>query len=118
MATKVNVVVVDDLDGSQPAQTVHFALDGKDYEIDLSEANAAALREAVEPYVRAARAVTDPSAREQGRRSSRRRTASASGGPSETTLARQWAVDNGIKVNSRGRLPTEILEMYRASLSD
>ena len=41
MAQKVEVKVVDDLDGSEPAGTVSFALDGRSYEIDLSDDNAA-----------------------------------------------------------------------------
>ena len=36
MAQRVNVVLVDDLDGSEAAETVNFGLDGANYEIDLS----------------------------------------------------------------------------------
>ena len=46
---KVQVILQDDIDGSEPAQTVNFALDGKTYEIDLSEQHAAALRDALAP---------------------------------------------------------------------
>jgi len=46
---------LDDIDGSQAAKTVAFALDGRHYEIDLSEANAAALREVFAPYVAVSR---------------------------------------------------------------
>ncbi|WP_425465871.1 Lsr2 dimerization domain-containing protein [Nocardia bhagyanarayanae] len=46
MARKVVVTVVDDFDGHSPAvEMVSFALDGVGYEIDLSEQNAARLRE-------------------------------------------------------------------------
>ena len=45
MAQQVNVKFVDDLDGSDATGTVSFALDGRAYEIDLSEDNAARLRD-------------------------------------------------------------------------
>jgi hypothetical protein len=44
MAQQVNVKFVDDLDGSDAAGTVSFAIDGRAYEIDLSKDNAARLR--------------------------------------------------------------------------
>lgn len=47
MAQKVQVVLTDDLDGGDADETVQFALDGVSYEIDLSTANAEALREAL-----------------------------------------------------------------------
>ncbi len=46
---------VDDLDGSSATQTVMFALDGRQFEIDLSAANAKLLREIFLPYVAAGR---------------------------------------------------------------
>jgi hypothetical protein len=54
------VALVDDLDGGPAAETVHFALDGAGYELDLSAANAAALRAALARYVTAARRTTTP----------------------------------------------------------
>ena len=57
MAQKVNIVLVDDLDGSEASQTVSFGLDGTTYEIDLGDKNAAALREALAGYIGHARKV-------------------------------------------------------------
>ena len=51
MAKTVVVKLTDDIDGSDADETIHFALDGKSYEIDLSATNAAAFREAVQHYV-------------------------------------------------------------------
>ena len=51
MAQQMTVRFVDDLDGSEASGTVDFGLDGRRYEIDLSEANAARLREALAPFV-------------------------------------------------------------------
>ena len=66
MAQRVNVVLVDDIDGSDASETVGFALDGVDYEIDLSDDHAADLRNAVSLYIGHAR-------RTGGRRKSGRR---------------------------------------------
>ena len=63
MAQKVNIVLVDDLDGTEATETVTFGLDGSTYEIDLNDANAAALREALSGYVGHARKVTGGSRR-------------------------------------------------------
>ncbi len=51
MAQKIHVELVDDVDGSPAAETVSFGLDGVQYQIDLSEGNATALREALAPYI-------------------------------------------------------------------
>ena len=53
MAQQVNVKFVDDLDGSDAAGTVSFAIDGRAYEIDLSEDNAARLRDSLASFVAA-----------------------------------------------------------------
>ena len=47
----------DDLDGSQASGSVEFGLDGREYTIDLSDENAARLRDALAPYIAAARRV-------------------------------------------------------------
>jgi hypothetical protein len=51
MAKTVVVKLTDDFDGGDADETIHFALDGKSYEIDLSATNAATLREALKPYI-------------------------------------------------------------------
>lgn len=45
MAKRTITMLVDDLDGSKAAETVSFAVDGVSYEIDVSEENAAKLRD-------------------------------------------------------------------------
>src|ERR687890_2480042 len=55
MAQQRTVRFVDDLDGSEASGTVDFGLDGRRYEIDLSDDNAATLRDALAPFVGAAR---------------------------------------------------------------
>lgn len=55
MAQKVQVLLVDDLDGGEADETVTFALDGKTYEIDLTTANAEKLRGLLDPYTKGGR---------------------------------------------------------------
>ena len=55
MATRTVIELVDDLDGSEATETLRFALDGTDYEIDLGSQNAVALRGVLTRYARAAR---------------------------------------------------------------
>lgn len=55
MAQKVTVAPVDDLDGGPADETFRFGLDGTDYEIDLSTANARAFRTKLAPFIEHAR---------------------------------------------------------------
>ena len=57
MAQRVNIVLVDDIDGSDATETIAFGLDGSSYEIDLNDKNAAKLRDALAGYVGHARKV-------------------------------------------------------------
>ena len=52
MASKTIVEVIDDLDGSKAEETVRFAIDGTEYEVDLSGARSKKLRDAVEALCR------------------------------------------------------------------
>jgi len=79
MAQQVNIVLVDDIDGSAAEETVSFALDGKEYEIDLSAKNAAKLRDAFAPYLGHAR-----------RAAGRRRSGRGAAGPNPADI-RAWA---------------------------
>jgi len=51
MAKTVIVKLTDDIDGGDADETVQFSLDGTAYEIDVSAANAASLREVLRPYI-------------------------------------------------------------------
>ena len=55
MAQIREVRLVDDLDGEAADETVEFGIDGRNYEIDLSEPNAARLAAIFEPLIRAGR---------------------------------------------------------------
>ena len=58
MAQRVHIILTDDLDGSDAAETVSFGLDGAVYEVDLSEDNARRLRESLQGYIGHARKVS------------------------------------------------------------
>jgi len=107
MAQRVNIVLVDDIDGSDAEETVSFALDGSSYEIDLSSANAGKLRAALAPYVGHSRKVG-------GGRKSGRRASAAAAGPSAKDV-RAWARDNGYNLPDRGRIPGDVQAAYAAA---
>lgn len=109
MAQKVNIILVDDLDGGSADENVRFGLDGVSYEIDLSSANAAELRSALERFVAAARKTS-------AGRATRTKAATGARG-NDSAQIRQWARDNGYTVNSRGRIQAEIQEAYQKANS-
>ncbi len=106
MAQRVNVVLIDDLDGSEADETVRFGLDGTSYAIDLSEAHANELRDALAPYVGVARKLSGQ------RRMAKKATAN---GEPNAAEVRAWARENGYEVSSRGRVPAEVLQAYAAA---
>lgn len=108
MAQRHIVQLIDDLDGTDAAETVSFAIDGAQYEIDLSDKNAAALRDAVALYVASARRSSRPGS------SGRRRRNGANSDREQTQAIREWARRNGHSVGSKGRIPAGIVEAYNA----
>ncbi len=112
MAQKVHVTLVDDLDGSEAAETVTFALDGTTYEIDLSGANAGKLRDSLAGYTGVARRVSG--GRGRGRRAAAR-AGGAGAGDSDTSKIREWARSKGLAVSDRGRIRSEIRDQYYAA---
>ena len=108
MAQKVQVILVDDIDGGSATETVSFSLDGTAYEIDLNQANASRMRDALAPYVGTARRLGGRSSAGKGR---------SRGRNNKTAEIRAWARDNGHKVNERGRIPGDIVAAYEKSHS-
>ena len=105
MAQRVNIVLVDDIDGSDATETVAFGLDGTSYEIDLNEKHASELRDALASYVGHARKVGG------GRRT---RAAKAAATGTSAKEIRDWARSNGFKVPDRGRIPADVREAFEA----
>lgn len=100
MAQQVEVRWIDDLDGSEAAETVRFALDGSTYEADLSAENAASLRAALQPFTEVARSVR--AARKPAPATDR----------VQNTLIREWARAQGIQISNRGRIPIDVQLRY------
>ena len=67
MAQQIQTLFVDDIDGGAAEGTVRFALDGTDYEIDLSSKHSEELHDALRKYVEHARKVSG-TARRSGAR--------------------------------------------------
>ena len=109
MARKTVVLLEDDIDGSKASETISFALDGSDYEIDLNEGHANELREALARFTNAGRKVAG------GRGRPAARTKSSSHGGPDAKAVRLWATENGIPVNTRGRIQAEVVEKYEAA---
>lgn len=107
MAQRVQIILEDDYDGGEADETVSFALDGAEYEIDLSSQNASELRNAFAPWLAHARKT---GGRKRSRAAAARVPAAESGG--STSDIRSWAVENGMEVSSRGRISAEVREAY------
>ncbi|MCJ8506089.1 Lsr2 family protein [Kocuria flava] len=108
MAQSVQIILEDDLEGGPAEETVQFGVDGRQYEIDLSTANAEKLREALRPYATAGRRAQGKTTRTPGPRSS------SSGNP-ETAKIRAWAKANGYEVSDRGRIHQSVKDAYNAA---
>jgi hypothetical protein len=102
MAQKVNVLLVDDIDGSDADETIQFGLDGTHYEIDLNSDHAQELRGQLSRYVKAARKVTGWLARVRG----------TSDNDARNKEIRNWARERNLDVNDRGRIPAGIVAQY------
>jgi hypothetical protein len=97
--------LVDDVDGDNATETVAFSYRGADYEIDLSEKHAAALDEALAPYLANARRI-------RAKPAAPRRPAKSSvpAGPREV---RAWAKNQGIEGSDRGRISADVMRQYQ-----
>jgi len=124
MAQRQVTVFIDDVTGEEldGGETVNFALDGVQYQIDLSEERADELRKALATYVLKGRRTGGRYARGGGASTGR---PSRSGGPATSGTSgrskrdmqaiREWAQANGHKVSDRGRIPASVVEAYQAA---
>lgn len=96
------VQTVDDLTGSilEDPVTVRWSLDGRDYEFDTTEKNAAQFRSLIETY----RAVSRPSrvATAQPPRHQKKNRAGIF----------DWAREQGFQIGNSGRVPTEVRDAW------
>ncbi len=103
MAQRIQTLLIDDLDGSDAAETVRFGLDGTEYEIDLSAAHSEELRKALGQHLaHGRRAGGTARSAARGRR----------GGAADDT-ARPASGPGGRA--SRSRTPADIVEQYKTA---
>jgi len=114
MAKATVEVLVDDLDGSDGAETVRLGWNGEWRELELSKKNLAGLSRALDKYWNVSRPV---SANGQSSRRRQPRTTKPSRSPKvrakrDPKVIRAWATDNGVAVPARGRIPGEVERQY------
>jgi hypothetical protein len=97
MAKHVQTRLLDDIDGSEAVETVPFGLDSVDYEIDLNPEHAAELRDALAPYVAAARLAG-------GRVRPQRQGTAPKRSRDDLREVRAWLAGHGYPVKDRGRI--------------
>ena len=106
------VILVDDIDGIEGAETYTFALENVEYEIDLNAKNIANLRKDLEPWIKVAR-------KKRGR-STTPRTAipsrpSRAGQREQLNAIREWGRKHGFKVSDRGKPPRDVVDAFEAA---
>ena len=118
MAQRTVVQLTDDLDGKPipdgKGETIRFGLDRQDYEIDLADKNAKALRDVLGKYISAARR-TGGGARGTGTRGRSARTRTGTARDYDPKAVRAWAESQGIEVSQRGRVPADLVAKYQAA---
>lgn len=107
-----DVQLIDDIDGSPATTTIEFSVGGKNYVIDLSEANAAAFNEALAPYIEHARRARRGPA---NKRKSRSSSEAARVKRQKNAEIRAWALENGVTVSKRGQLGQDTIAAYEAA---
>ena len=114
MAKQIIHKLVDDLDGGDAEETVKFALDGIQYEIDLSDKNAAKLRDVFASYVAHGAKVARGGVVVGGRADRGRGRGGATADREQNKAIREWAKKAGKDISDRGRIPQEIVEEFHA----
>jgi Lsr2 len=110
MAQKIQTLYVDDLDGSAAEGTVTFGLEGSTYEIDLNAEHRAALRDMMSTYIQAGRKISGA-----GRGRTAGRGSQRSGDRPDAKQVREWAKENGMTINDRGRIPEEFMVKFQSA---
>src|SRR5262249_29565669 len=87
-------------------QTIRFAFEDTDYEIDLNAKNAAKFSKQLAPYLAHARRSGRAQPRRPGRTAAHRQRSGD---------IRAWAKEHGLTVSQRGRIPASVVEQYNAA---
>jgi hypothetical protein len=113
MAKRVIEELIDDINGQAADVSLTFALDGVQYEIDLTSKNASKLRDGLAPFVSAGTRIGRGGVTGARGRDGRGR-GSARSDREQNQAIREWALGKGIAVSDRGRIKQEIVERYKA----
>lgn len=105
MVKQAIVTLVDDIDGGPADETVRFGIGSQQYEIDLNSKNAARLRKQLAPFIARGRPAGHSSHRSRRTAASRQRSRDI----------RAWALDQGIGLSERGRIPASVVDQYEAA---
>ncbi|MFK5582160.1 Lsr2 dimerization domain-containing protein [Serinicoccus sp. LYQ131] len=115
MATKEVIIITSDLTGKDiphdEAQRVTLAYNGEFRSLDLSAHEAASLGEALEPFMSRGRKITKDEA------TYRKPSTKGMGTNAEASKARKWLKANGHKVSEKGRIPADLMSVYRDSMA-
>lgn len=131
----IKTLVVDDMTGTEGAETITFGIDGEDYAIDLAKRNMATFRKVMSEYIEAGRKVTASKPSRRGRPPSPRANAGivlepvpSNGKPTRNRspeaaeankTKRDWMRANGWpKLGDRGRCPTEAEDAWAKHLQE
>jgi hypothetical protein len=101
---------VDDLTGSESnVSEITFAIDGRDYTIDLNKANANKLRKAFQPYIDAGR----KAGQKPGKSPAKPATPKPATPNGDAPAIRAWMREHGQDISNFGRIPVKYVEAYR-----
>ena len=112
MAQKIVTIRTDDVTGKEiedgTGETISFAVGTSQYEIDLDDKGAEKFHKALQYYIDRARRVGRSNV--SAIRGNRKSTSDI-----DPAAVRVWAENNGIDVNSRGRIKGEVVAQFRAA---
>jgi hypothetical protein len=111
MARATVEVLVDDLDGSEGAETVRIGWNEEWRELELSKRNLASLSRALDRYWDVSRPVSS-NGQSRGRRTASARSSRTAKVERDPKAIRAWALDNGIATPARGRIPGDVERRY------
>lgn len=115
MAKQVITKMLDDLDGGEADETVHFSLDGVGYSVDLSSKNASELRSFLTRYIEAGERQGRVEVGRHAqllRSSSHRVTVQNTANREMNQKIRAWADSHGWQLADRGRIPQHIVDAF------
>jgi hypothetical protein len=112
VARKVQVHLLDDIDGAAADETVKFGLDDGSYEIDVCAKHADKVRKDLAKFIvngrRVGRGGVTPTRR------GRTAGPAARSDRAQNLAIREWAKRKKIQLSDRGRIPANVIEQFQA----